>query len=225
MLIGRLVCLSFTFCILVDDDVSRVQVCTMSSSLILQTYNNQTLDGHSFSIAAGCERKLVTTCDSDTQLEIRVDFLKNDFSSTKVAILYKGESIIIDEELNLIPSASTFADIIHHLATNMVSVSIPEIELTIERTFTALTISFDNPPSLPLAGLCGNLDGQLLLPDCTSTVDVGRDLDSFIKTYKLKPSDQILREERMECGEYNLQTCKPCLTLSVHTPCFRCYRQ
>ena len=192
--------LSFTFCVLIDDDVSRVQMCSLSSDLILQTYKSQRMDGYSFSIATGCERQLVTSCGDSVHLEIRVDFFQNDFNSSKVAILYEGHRIIINEDLSLIPASTPVDDIVYELDTNVVSVSIPKIELLVVRNLTALTLSFDNA-SLPVAGLCGDLNGQLLLPNCASSVSAG-ELDSFIESYRLKPSDQILHGERRECGEY-----------------------
>ena len=130
-----------------------------------------------------------------------MDFFQNDFNSTKVAILYEGHTVIIREDLSLIPATASIGDIVYKSDTTMASVSIPEIELTVVRNLTALTISFDNG-SLPVAGLCGDLNGQLLLSDCASSVSIGGELDSFIESYRLKPSDQILRGERRECGEY-----------------------
>ena len=159
------------------------------------------MDGHSFSIAKGCERQLVTSCDDNVRLEIRVDFLKNDFNSTRVAILYEGHTVIIREDLSLIPATASVGDIVYKSDTTMVSVSIPEIELSVVRNLTALTISFDNG-SLPVAGLCGALNGQLLLSDCASTVSIGGGLNQFIESYRLKPSEQIVRGERRECGKY-----------------------
>ena len=84
--------------------------------------------GHSFNISEGCERKLVTTCDSTLDLDIRVDFLKNDFSSTKVSIYYEGLIVIIDENLNLAPAASPNNSIIVYSENmDVVSVQIPNV--------------------------------------------------------------------------------------------------
>ena len=80
------------------------------------------------------------------------------------------------------------------------TVSIPEIGLVVTRNLTALTIASANT-SLPVAGLCGGMDGNIYFPNCNDTYSQGDDLDSFKRSYKVKPSDQILREERRECGK------------------------
>ena len=185
----------------IDDEVPVGQTCTLFNNFVLQTFSNRKIDGYSFDISEGCERKLVTTCDKDeVDLEIRVDFFKNDFSSTQVAILYKGVNVIIDEKLTVTPVVSPSTEIVYNLSPNLASVSIPEIALVV-RNNTALTI-FINKTSLPLAGICGDLNEQLLFPDCARKVGEGENLKSFKKSYKLKPSDQMLRGERKECGEY-----------------------
>ena len=182
-------------CVQIDEDPL---VCTLLDSLVLQTINEE----HTFSISEGCERKLVTTCDEQIlDLEIRVDFFQNNFTSTKVSIFYEGETVIIDDNFTLDPATPPNSEILYESDTSMASVSIPQIMLVVTRNLTVLTISSDNI-SLPLAGLCGCTDGKLYFPDCNSTVDIGQGLDSFKQSYKVKPSDQILRGERKECGKY-----------------------
>ena len=187
-------------CVQIDNDE---RVCTLSDSLILQTFSNSTLMRYNFSISEGCEHKLVTTCDDedDLDLEIRVDSLRDDFSSAKVAILYNEKTIIINENLSLFPALSPFNEIDYQSGTGMVSVSIPEITLAVTRNLTSLMVSF-NDSSYLTAGLCGDLNGTLLFPDCSSIVDIGK-LEPFKQSYKVNPSDQILRGERRECGEYH----------------------
>ena len=73
-----------------------------------------------------------------------MDFFQNDFNSTRVAILYLGHTVIIREDLSLTPATASVGDIVYKSDITMVSVSIPEIELTVVRNLTALTISFDN---------------------------------------------------------------------------------
>ena len=156
----------------------------------------------SFSIDQGCEHTLVKTCEGSTMdLEIRVDFFQNDFNSTKVAISFEGEQVIINEDFSLKYNSSQRI-VVNQLDTdNTVVVTIPEIELTVTRSFTDLTVIFDEF-DIQLSGLCGNLAEALVFPDCVMTLDTKDQLDSFIRSYKIKPSDQILRGERKECGKY-----------------------
>ena len=175
-------------------------MCTLSRDLSLQPFGGKVLSGDSFSINQGCEHTVVKTCEGSTvALEIRVDFLENDFSSTRVAIIYEGESFIVNEDLSITSKPSFLSKISHHLEIDAVFVTIPEVNLDVTRNLTDVTISFRNN-SLLLCGLCGNLRGELVFPDCNETLVTEKDLDSFIKSYKIKPSDQILYEERMECG-------------------------
>ena len=177
-------------------------MCTLSDALILETFSNSMVMGRSFSMSEGCERKLVTTCNEEVlDLEIRVDFFQNDFSSTKVSIFYEGETVIIGDDFTLDPATPPISEIVYMSDASMASVSIPEIMFSVTRNLTALTISADNI-TLPLAGLCGCLDGKLYFTDCNSTVDPGENVDSVKQAYKVKPSDQILRGERKGCGKY-----------------------
>ena len=185
------------------DDDEQPRVCTLSDSLALHTFSNQTTEnGYNYTISEGCEHKLVTTCDEDVaDLEIRVDFFQNDFGSAKVAIVYEGKTIIIDEHPSLqLPEAVPLGGITYQSGVGTASVSIPSLTLTVTRNLSSLTISF-NESSYPTAGLCGDLNGTLLFSDCSSTVDEGKGLDSFKQSYKVKPSDLILREARRQCGK------------------------
>ena len=193
--------LSLSF-VRIEDDVPGELMCTISDSLVLETFSNSVVMGPSYSLSRGCEHRLVTTCDEDVlDLEIRVDFFENQFDTTKVSIYYEGDTVIINEDLTLNPTTSPSSAIVYHSVPGVVaSVSIPEIMLVVTRNLTALTIASDNS-SLPVAGLCGCMDGKLYFPNCNDTAEAGGNLEPFIQSYKVKPSDQILREERKECGK------------------------
>ena len=166
---------------------------------MLQTFANQSDIGHNLSISEGCEHQLVTSCDDALDLEIRVDFFKGTFSSTKVAILYDGKTVIINEDLSLYPDSPPINfDYIESM--DETSVFVEEIMLNVSRTPTEVTI-FTANDSLLLAGLCGGLNGMLYFPMCKKTATEDN-LKLFKDAYRLKPSDQMLRGERAECGEY-----------------------
>ena len=187
--------------VVVDDDPPAVKDCTLSSSLNLHTFSNQLVSGRDIDISMGCERKLVTSCDPNIDLEIRVDFFQDNFASTKVAIFYEGAEVIMDENFNLISETPPSDDFVTSMGMMSASVSIPDIGLRVTLNRTQLTISTDNN-TLDLAGLCGNLTGELVYPDCTDIFVPGDSMDEFIHSFKVKPSDQVLRDERKECGKH-----------------------
>ena len=187
-------------CAVIDDDVSKEKVCTLSSDLMLMTFSNQAESGQSINTSAGCERKLVTSCDSSVPLEIRVDFFENDFASTKVAIFYDEELVIIDENMMITPSNVFNSDFTYDLGTSSVTIVPHSVIITRSATKLAITVG---DLDLDLAGLCGNLNQQLIYPDCSDIYDQTQPIEVFLHSYKLKPSDQVLRGERKECGKYN----------------------
>ena len=183
-----------------NDEPSRI-VCTLPDSLILQSFGNSMVKGHSINVSEGCESKLVTTCDPQIlDLEIRVDFYQNDFSSTNVSINYEGATVIIHNDFSIETAIPLNGKMTNFSSANMALVSLSEIMLVITRNLSGLTLSSDSD-SLPVAGLCGGMDGMLYFPDCNTTVGAGESLELFKQSYKVEPSEQMLRGERMACGK------------------------
>ena len=180
-------------------------VCTLNDNLILHTFSNSEVMGHSFNMSKGCEHKLITTCnETELDLEIRVDFFMNNFNSTKVSIYYEGLMVMIDENSNLDPTTSPNDSIIvYNKNADTVSVVIPDV-VNITKSCAELIIKIDNESTAPLTGLCGGMNGQLLFPNCTTTDHLGGCMDYFQHAYKVADSsDLILSEERKECGMSN----------------------
>ena len=142
-------------------------------------------------------------------INVRVDFLHNDFSSGRLAVYYKGENIIINEDLSLNLPTNLDPDISIISNNNGILIRLSSIELTIEHNRSAINIYSEaaNFSSLPVNGLCGSLDGELIFPNCEQTANTSDlySIDAFIDSYKLEPTKQILRPQREECGK-NLMT-------------------
>ena len=185
------------------DDDPPPGICTLSSDLLLQPFDNDVLNGDSFNISKGCELILVKTCKGSAMaLEIRVDYFQNNFASTRVYISYEGEKVVMREDTWTIETRqASITKIVDESDANAMQVSILEIQLKVIRSMTDLTVSI-GPSSLELSGLCGNLNRELVFPSCTDKIDMVEELPSFTHSYKVKPSERILRPERKDCGEY-----------------------
>ena len=198
-----LTCLHCDLCP-IDNDKPSEHVCILSDSKRVYPFTRNAPNAYSYYVGQGCEHTLVKTCEGSTvDLEIRVDFFQNDFNSVKAAIIFEGETVIINEDLSLEHNNSQRILVNQPDMDNTVVVSIPEIGLTVYRRSTDLTVTFAED-DIQLSGLCGNLGEELVFPDCITTLDTNdyKELQKFIRSYKIKPSDQILRGERKECGKY-----------------------
>ena len=59
-----------------------------------------------------------------------------------------------------------------------------------------------------VCGLCGTLEGSLLYRDRRRVARIGNrsEIQEFADSWRVNPREEFLREERRECGEWNVCT-------------------
>lgn len=188
------------------------QVCTIRPTLFLEPLHNSQLPPPvTYRFARGCEHRLVASnCDDDLDLTITVDFLRNDFSSGRINIMYAGYQIKIREDFTVDPPQSPNSTIIvYRNNASRVEIELPEVPITLIRTATELSVVLQGQQDgfADVSGLCGTPDGRLLFADCRREATVVGDdsnVDAFVDSYQVGPAEQTLRGQTAECGQFSI---------------------
>ena len=163
-----------------------------------------------------CEHVLAKPCNG-TKFAVVADFLSRDLSTGRVGLQVPKGTLIIDENLNRIPQGLTIVGTNSHFeytggvivtteitnnAITKVAVSLQSGDVTIERTSTSVAIYVR--PDIELCGLCGNTNGTLVSSDGNYLTDLINQtkVNAFANSWQRQPYQQVLREDRRECGKY-----------------------
>ena len=160
-----------------------------------------------------CEHILAKPCNG-TKFLVVADFLSHDLSTGRVGLQVPEGTLIIDENLNHIPQGLTIVGtneytggvIVTIEVTNStvtkVTVALRSGDVSIERTSTSVAIYVR--PDIELCGLCGNTNGTLVSFDGNRLTDLMNQtkVNAFANSWQRQPYQQVLREDRRECGKY-----------------------
>ena len=153
-----------------------------------------------------CEHILTAPCDSQAY-KVVGDFLQTNLSTGRVGLVLPGYTAIIDEGLNIIEDGDKPSEVItaqqpeHHVNITLFEGS--NIVLSIVRREDQIVV-MSAVRSSDLCGLCGNKDGILNSSSGQRVTDIMDpiQLETFASSWKVEPSEQILREDRRECGKF-----------------------
>ena len=163
-----------------------------------------------------CEHILTKPCNG-TKFAVVADFLSRDLSTGRVGLQVPEGTLIIDEDLNHIPQGLTIVSmngqleytggvIVTREFTNStvtkVTMALRSGDVSVERRSTSVSIYVrqDNE----LCGLCGNTNGTLVSSDGNRLTDLMNQtkVNAFANSWQRQPYQQVLREDRRECGKY-----------------------
>lgn len=179
-----------------DNDATTGFTCTINSTRFISTFVN---NGVNYLFNRNCEYKLLSSCQPEADIDIRIDFLSSDFSTGNIVILYNKQRVEIrDGAVAKQPSPPSNQIIVSPSGT---SVMIPAIELTVGVNTNVITINVANR-SLSTTGLCGSLDGLLLFSDChQQALNDSRSMSRFVSSHFVQALEQVVRPNREECGK------------------------
>ena len=180
-------------------------VCSISNQLLLETFHLPGSNGFVYEFSEGCEHILLSTCDPVMEIEIRIDYLHSNFSSGLIFVSYKDQKVVIDENNAIKQLTPDHPNIVVNNENDVLNINLTGSGISLALGMSFLNVYFDgfSASFLPfINGLCGSLDGELLLKDCKEVANVsdGTAVDNFIDSYKVKQTELVLRPQRMECG-------------------------
>ena len=149
---------------------------------------------------------MTAPCDSQ-EYKVVGDFLQTNLSTGRVGLVLPGYTAIIDEGLNLIQEGDKPGEVITVEETEdnitMTLFEGSDIILFIVRTDDQIVIR-SAVHSSDLCGLCGNKDGLLNSSSGQRVTDIMDpiQIETFASSWKVEPSEQILREDRRKCGKF-----------------------
>ena len=165
----------------------------------------------SYNFHGTCEHVLTAPCNTDLY-EVVGDFLQSDLSLGRVGLRLPDYYAIIDEDLRIIEEGNKPDNVRLSETENQTSVSIfDESNLIVSVIHTVdqivITSAVDGGE---LCGLCGSINGSLISSDGARAKDVANklEIDVFASSWLVEPSEQILREYRIECGKFDMATDK-----------------
>ena len=134
------------------------------------------------------------------------DFLQTNLSTGRVGLVLPGYTVIIDEGLNLIQEGDKPVEVTAEETEDNVMITLfngSNIVLSIVRTDDEIVIR-SAVGSSDLCGLCGNKDGILNSSSGQRVTDIMDliQIETFASSWKVEPSEQVLREDRRECGKF-----------------------
>lgn len=154
-----------------------------------------------------CEHIFAKPCN-DTSYVIVGDFLSQNLSMGRVGIRVSNGFALIDEGLG-VRNSTPFPQGVAIAMERDVNGSITKVTLTytsqgvrIERTRSDIRIF---ARAGEICGLCGSLDGVLTSSDGMRLTDVMNQtrVNAFATSWQTAANEQILREDRVECGKWN----------------------
>lgn len=163
-----------------------------------------------------CEHILAKPCNV-TKFAVVADFLSRDLSTGRVGLQVPEGTLIIDEDLNHITQGLTIVSmngqleytggvIVTREVTNStvtkVTMALRSGDVSVERTSTSVSIYVR--PDNELCSLCGNTNGTLVSSDGNRLTDLMNQtkVNAFANSWQRQPYQQVLREDRRECGKY-----------------------
>ena len=179
--------------------------CTIQSPLTVIPYMTPgDVDAPSYNFHGTCEHVLSSPCDSDAY-KVVGDFLQTDLNTGRVGLLLPGYSAIIDENLNLIAQGEQPTEVTTEQSDDRVSITLSDSSnfvVSIVRTVDKIVI-MSVVGSGELCGLCGSKDGCLVWSTGKKVTDImdRMQIEGFAASWRVEPSEQILHEDRRECGK------------------------
>lgn len=152
-----------------------------------------------------CEHILSTPCDSDAYAVVG-DFLQTDLSMGRVGLLVPGYYAIINEDLSLTEEGIQPDDVTTQMTGNETTITLfngSVFVVSIIHTDDQIVILTAVGPD-ELCGLCGTMNGSLVSSDGMKVTDFmdKMQIDLFASSWLVEPSEQILRDDRRECGKF-----------------------
>ena len=160
----------------------------------------------SYNFRQMCEHIIAKPCNNNSYVIVG-DFLAEDLTMGRVGIQTSdGGYVIIDEDLSVrssspAPSSVTISSDVSESIVVKVTLSYNNGEAVIMRDRSMIMISIR---SGDICGLCGDLSGNLYSSDGMRLDDVMNQtkVNSFASSWQRAPNQQILRDDRRECGKY-----------------------
>ena len=165
----------------------------------------------SYNFRQMCEHIIAKPCNNDSYVIVG-DFLAENLTMGRVGIQTSdGGYVIIDEDLSIrssSPAPSSVASSFERSGSVVVKVTLSynNGEAVIIRDSDMIMISIRTGN---ICGLCGDLNGNLYSSNGMRLDDVMNQtkVNSFASSWQRAPSEQILRDDRRECGKYmNIQS-------------------
>lgn len=173
-----------------------------------------------------CDHYLLRACTGLEDFSIAVDFTANDLSSGRIGMRYGERSIVSTETGEIIvrnvDSVRTEGDaevyddklyVYRENDSNRIEFHMTGIISILHvydgsNNYFQVTVT-DNFP-ITTCGLCGNRNGTLLHANLLTVAKIenAAEVAEFANSYLVEPSQQYLRGQRRECGEYiNITHC------------------
>lgn len=189
-------------------EASVVQ-CVLQEPLKVTPFHPSNNPNASYNFHGICEHILAKPCD-DTSYIIVGDFLTQNLTMGRVGIQTLDGYYIIGEDLNVHSSDPPPSSVTKRVeaaggTVNEVVLAFNTDTAVITRTanYVNITIKSGN-----ICGLCGDLDGTLTSSNGQVLNDIMNQtrVNVFASSWQRPPYDQILRDDRRECGKYSKLT-------------------
>ena len=162
----------------------------------------------SYHFKGTCEHVFSTPREYSQVYSVVGDFLQTDLSMGRVGLRFgQGNyNAIIDEDLNLIEEGTRPTLITTSESDNQTEIilfnELNRLIVSVTRTVDSIVISTATGGG-DLCGLCGSSTGSLIGSDGVRVTDVmdRMQVDTFSSSWLVEPSQQILRDDRRECGK------------------------
>lgn len=174
-------------------------------------------EGSSYNFRGTCEHVLVKPCNDMPRIAVVGDFLSEDLSMGRVGIRNGTKAVVLTEQLGLelrgdLPSSMVGSvtttnlgslEVVVTVGEGMVTLVASDAGIMITRTSNDISIMLDSNTITQSCGLCGNTSGALVFNDGRVANIMNRAMvEAFANSWLVRPSEQTLRDDRMECGKY-----------------------
>lgn len=191
-------------------------MCVITEPLLISPFDTPS----SYMFRGSCDHYLLRACTGLEDFSITVDFTSPDLSSGRVGMRYGERSIVSTETGEVIvrnvDSVRTEGDaeiyddrlyVYRENDSNRIEFHMTGIISILHvydgsGIFIRVTVT-DNFP-ITTCGLCGNRNGTLLHANLLTVASIDKvdEVTDFVNSYVVEPSQQYLRGQRRECGEY-----------------------
>ena len=173
--------------------------CIIRDTLTVVPFHPPSNPNVSYNFHGICEHIISKPCDSDRYLIVG-DFLAQNLTMGRVGIQTRDGYSIIHEDLSVHSSDPPPTDVTVEGTTGKVTLSFNGSEAVVMRTAESIDIRVRSGVT---CGLCGRRNGTLVSAggDVLDDVMNQTKVNNFASSWQRAPSDQILRDDRRECGK------------------------
>ena len=192
-------------------------MCRIRSPLMVTPFTNSGGESASYNFRGSCEHVFVEPCDAMPDVAVVGDFLSTDLTMGRVGLRNGTRAVVLTEQLMLElrggltgvtqgPTTMTnlgSLPVVVTVGEGMITLTAAAVGITITRTSSEIAIELSNSTIISQScGLCGNKSGALV----SSNGDVANimnrtEVDAFANSHLVRPSEQVLRDDRRDCGE------------------------